>query len=67
MGILVGLRTREGTLRRARRTAMIMQEVIGGAEAGEMPTAFPSEERLTINMQERNFDEMVNEIWDDEE
>jgi outer membrane protein TolC len=27
-----------------------MQEVLEGAEAGEMPTAFPSEERLTINM-----------------
>jgi outer membrane protein TolC len=50
MGILVGVRTQEATLRRARRTAMIMQEVLEGAEAGEMPTAFQVKERLTINM-----------------
>jgi len=50
LGILVGNRTQERTLRRARRTAMLMQEVLEGAEPGEMPTEFSFEGRLTINM-----------------
>jgi outer membrane protein TolC len=50
LGILVGLRAQGNTLRRARRTAMLMQEVLEGAEASEMPTEFQLEGRLTINM-----------------
>jgi outer membrane protein TolC len=51
LGALVGFRTEERTLRRARRTGMLMQEVLEGAEAGEMPVQFDFEGRLTINME----------------
>jgi len=49
-GVLVGFRREDHTLRRARRTGMLMQEVLEGAEAGEMPVQFNFEGRLTINI-----------------
>ena len=51
LGALVGFRTEEKTLRRARRTGMLMQEVLEGAEAGELPVGIQFEGRLTINME----------------
>jgi outer membrane protein TolC len=51
LGVMVGFRTEDRTLRRARRTGMLMQEVLEGGEAGEMPVQFEFEGRLTINME----------------
>jgi outer membrane protein TolC/ABC-type uncharacterized transport system substrate-binding protein len=49
-GIFAGLSTEETFSRLARRTALNVQRILLGEEAGTLPYAFPARERLTINM-----------------
>jgi outer membrane protein TolC/ABC-type uncharacterized transport system substrate-binding protein len=49
-GAFVGLATEETSSRLARRTALNIQRILLGEDAGTLPYAFPARERLTINM-----------------
>ncbi len=49
-GIFAGLATEETFSRLARRTALNIQRILLGEDAGTLPYAFPARERLTINM-----------------
>ena len=49
-GVFAGLTTEETVSRLARRTALNIQEVLLGEDAGTLPFAFPARQRLTINM-----------------
>jgi outer membrane protein len=49
-GVFAGLATEETFSRLARRTALNIQRILLGEDAGTLPYAFPARERLTINM-----------------
>jgi len=49
-GVFAGLATEETFPRLARRTALNIQRILLGEDAGTLPYAFPARERLTINM-----------------
>jgi outer membrane protein len=49
-GVFAGLSTEETFPRLARRTALNIQRILLGEEAGKLMYAFPARERLTINM-----------------
>jgi outer membrane protein TolC len=49
-GVFAGLGTEETFPRLARRTALNIQRILLGEDAGTLPYAFPARERLTINM-----------------
>jgi outer membrane protein TolC len=49
-GIFAGLATEETFPRLARRTALNIQRILLGEDAGTLPYAFPARQRLTINM-----------------
>jgi len=49
-GVFTGLATEETFPRLARRTALNIQRILLGEDAGTLPYAFPARERLTINM-----------------
>ncbi len=49
-GILAGTTPAEEFSRRARRTALDIQRVLLGAEAGELPVLFVQQSRFTLNM-----------------
>lgn len=49
-GVFAGLATEETFARLARRTALNIQRILLGEDAGKLPYAFPARERLTINM-----------------
>lgn len=49
-GVFAGLATEETFPRLARRTALNIQRILMGEDAGTLPYAFPARERLTINM-----------------
>jgi outer membrane protein TolC len=49
-GVFAGLATEETFPRLARRTALNIQRILLGEDAGTLPCAFPARERLTINM-----------------
>jgi outer membrane protein TolC len=49
-GVFAGLATEETFPRLARRTALNIQRILLGEDAGTLPYAFPARQRLTINM-----------------
>lgn len=49
-GVFAGLATEETFPRLARRTALNIQRILLGEDAGTLPCAFPARARLTINM-----------------
>ena len=49
-GAFAGLATEGISSRLARRTALNIQRILLGEDAGTLPYAFPARERLTINM-----------------
>jgi outer membrane protein TolC len=49
-GVFAGLGTEEVFPRLARRTALNIQRILLGEDAGTLPYAFPARERLTVNM-----------------
>jgi len=49
-GAFAGLATEKTSSRLARRTALNIQRILLGEDAGTLPYAFPARERLTINM-----------------
>jgi outer membrane protein len=50
-GILAGVTLEKDLERLVRRTALNVQSILLGTDAGQLPVTFPATERLTINMQ----------------